>query len=64
MGEPEGLEEMALTRWLLAHEPELFLKQAFDRVPIDVLEQVKGIKKSEYFDGFELFWGKANFLLE
>jgi hypothetical protein len=59
MGEPEGLEEMALTRWLLVHEPELFLKQAFDRVPVHVLEQVKGMNKAEYFNVFELAWSNT-----
>jgi hypothetical protein len=56
IGYEETAETAAITWWKLAHDPELFLQAARDSVPVDFIEDVKGMTKHKYFDAFQIIW--------
>jgi len=53
MKHPEGIEEQTVVRWLMVNEPNWVVRHS---VPIDELEQVKGMNKTEFFQTAESLW--------
>jgi hypothetical protein len=57
MNHPQGMEEEAVLRWLLVHQPDfLILPEDREPVPIEELEQIKRMSKTEFFRSAELHW--------
>ena len=53
------MEEQTVVRWLLVHEPDLFIfPKGCHPVPIDELKQIKGMNKTEFFQTAEALASK------
>jgi hypothetical protein len=58
MGEQLGLEELAYIRWMCIHEPSLF-KTTAGPLPVDLVKQMIGVDKPEFFYACELLWSQG-----
>lgn len=57
MGETLGLEERALIWWLTIHDPTLFISKG-RMIPVNVVEQLRGVRKQQFFKACELLWAQ------
>jgi hypothetical protein len=58
IGHPRSLEELALEYWFVIHHPDWFVPvEGSDRIPINVLEQLRGVDKQQFFNAVELLGG-------
>jgi hypothetical protein len=55
MGEQLGMEERAYLYWMCIHEPGLF-NTLSSPLPVDLVEEVIGTDKADFFQGCELLW--------